>query len=271
MRRWRVAAAGALTLTAASLCAAPPSLGNPFVPTLADIRQIAQAEALHDTSVSDRALSQNYARVTPERGGPNPGSIVPNFIPVALRLEPLAGHMGFATLAEQARGRGFDLTTTNNILGVGMSATYDLRLMRHVALTPFAALNYNRVDNDHLINISSPRPFTTDNGDIGFTASTGLALRARVAAVPDLRTMIYGAMVAGSENGGNPREAASIATRIIQSLDNAGPERVWGEFGVGSDYHFTPTSAVRAAVVRTVGHPHAEALSAQIAWRTALR
>jgi len=195
------------------------------------------------------------------------GGVVPSATPVELRLEPLAGHLSFAALEDGTLPAGFSLTVNNNMLGVGLTETYRTHISDQVAVAPFAALDYNRVDSDRLLNAHSPRPFSADNADTGFTITLGVTARPLASQKARVQPMAFAAAVIGSDNVQLVREAGSIASQIVQSIGSSGPEVVWSEVGTGADYHVTSASFIRASVVQTIGRPTGDQLAAQLSLR----
>jgi hypothetical protein len=196
------------------------------------------------------------------------GVVVPSMMPVSLRIEPMAGHLGLVS-AQDAGGRlGITTVIANNVLGVGITQAYGVALGDRITASPFVALDYNRVDSTRYINLNSPRPFTNDNADTGLTATFGIAIRPTLGSVARLAPSVFIASVIGSDNTQFvPREASSVGARIVQSIGSNGPEVMWSEVGTGIDYRLSGTSLLRAALVQTIGHPNGDGITAQVVWR----
>jgi len=198
----------------------------------------------------------------------NQGVVVPSATPVNLQIEPLAGHLGGVSTLDVAGQAGFTTSIANNLLGVGITQAYGIALSDRLIVSPFAALDYNRVDSTRLINLDSPRPFTNDNADTGLTATLGIAAQPHILADSRFAPTAFAALVFGSDNHyAVPREASSVGARIIQSIGSNGPEVAWSEVGTGIDYRLSKLSFVRASIMQTVGHPNGDSIAAQLVWR----
>ena len=198
----------------------------------------------------------------------NQGVIVPSSTPVTLQIDPLAGHLGGVSTMDVAGHTGFTTSIANNLLGVGITQAYGIALGDRLTVSPFAALDYNRVDSTRLINLDSPRPFTNDNADTGLTATFGIAAQPHILADSRFAPTAFAALVFGSDNHfAVPREASSVGARIIQSIGSNGPEVAWSEIGTGIDYRLSKLSFVRASIIQTFGHPNGDSIAAQLVWR----
>ncbi len=192
------------------------------------------------------------------------------FLPVALRIDALAGHLAFASAQDHRQTAGSRFDATNNVLGVGLAKSYGVAVSTKWLLTPFAAIDYNRVDSDRQLNAASPRPYSPDNADIGLTATLGATATHALGGRSRAQLLLFGALVVGAQNSGPSKEASSFGSRIIQSLDSGGPERLWSEVGTGVDVHVSARSMLRASMIQTVGHPDGDALAARLRFSLSL-
>jgi len=194
--------------------------------------------------------------------------VVPSAMPINLQIEPLAGHLGSTSIVDIVGQSGFTTAIANNLLGVGITEAYGFAVSDRLTVSPFAALDYNRVDSTRLINLDSPRPFTNDNADTGLTATFGVAARPHIVSSSRLAPSAFAAIVFGSDNQlVRPREASSVGARIIQSIGSNGPEVAWSEFGTGVDYRLSKVSLIRASLIQTIGRPSGDGVAAQLVWR----
>ena len=190
--------------------------------------------------------------------------------PVELRIQALAGHRSFDTMRLRRAKLGWQMSTGSNALGIGMTGSYGIRIARGWRFTPFAALDYNRVDSARIVDANSPNPFVQDNADTGLTASAGATMSHRFRALPKLRIIGFGAVIAGADDTIAPRDSASVASRVLQSLGSSGPDAIWYEVGGGADYTLSPTMRVGAGVVGTMNRASGEAIAGKVSIRIAM-
>jgi hypothetical protein len=185
-------------------------------------------------------------------------------LPAELRVDPLAGHLGFAAAQSFAGRMGWGFGASNNALGVGLTETFGARMSRSTVFSAFGSFDYNRVDSDRQANAASPIPYAVDNADIGLTGTLGVALTRTLTAKSRTNISLYSSVVAGSSINGLAKEAATFGSRVLQSIDSGGPERIWSEVGAGGDLHISARTLLRASLVETIGHPHGDALAARV-------
>ena len=195
---------------------------------------------------------------------------LPALRPVELRIEPLSGHRGFDTMRFRRATLGWRMTTGSNALGIGMTGSYGVRIARGWRFTPFAALDYNRIDSARIVDVASPNPFVQDNADAGLTATAGATVSHRIRAWPKLRFVGFGAMVAGSDYMPSPRDAASVAARVIQSLGSSAPDSLWYEYGAGADYTLSPAARIGAGVVGTANRTTGDTIAGKVSIRVVM-
>ena len=177
---------------------------------------------------------------------------LPSMKPVLLRIQPLAGHRAFDSMRLRASILGWAVEVGNNILGVGVTGAYGVKIASNWRIAPFVSLDYNRIDSARYVDSTGPRPYVTNNADSGLNASAGALVSHRFRAVKKLRVIGYFAAIVGSDQARTPTEAASAGARVIQSLGSSGPQSTWWEYGAGADYALSPSARIGAAVVENV-------------------
>lgn len=183
---------------------------------------------------------------------------------VDLELQALAGHRSFDAISEQRPTVGWNLSGTGNVLGVGTTGTFGIRLARDWRVTSFISLDYNHIDTARFVNPASPHPFSSNNADTGFTGSLGAAVSHRLGAGRRIRALAYGALVAATSNGVEPQEFGSVGARLAHALGDTGLKATWEEVGIGFDYRMAPRVRLNGAVLQTLDRRYGEAMAAKI-------
>lgn len=189
---------------------------------------------------------------------------------VELELHALAGHRSFATMSMRRSVLGWKVTNSGNVLGVGTTGTYGIRLARAWRFTPFVSLDYNHIDSARYVDAANPRPYTGNNADTGFTGSIGATVSHRFGAERRFRAIAYGAMIAATDSAAAPREFGSVGARLVHAIGNSAIDAMWEEVGMGIDYRLTPRARLNGAVVQTIDRGDGEATAAKFGIRLAL-
>jgi hypothetical protein len=189
---------------------------------------------------------------------------------VDLEFEALAGHRSFATMSTRRSVLGWKVTNNGNVLGVGTTGTYGIRLARAWRFTPFVSLDYNHVDSARYVDAANPRPYTGNNADTGFTGSMGATVSHRFGTERRFRAIAYGAMIAATDSAAQPREFGSVGARLVHAIGNSAVEAMWEEVGMGLDYRLTPRARLSGAVVQTMDRRDGEATAAKVGLRIAM-
>jgi hypothetical protein len=183
---------------------------------------------------------------------------------VDLELEALAGHRSFDAISAQHPNLGWNLSGTGNVLGVGTTGTFGIRLARDWRVNSFISLDYNHIDTARFVNPASPHPYSGNNADTGFTGSLGAAVSHRLGAGRRIRALAYGALVAATSNGIEPQEFGSVGARLAHAIGDTGLKAMWEEFGLGFDYRVAPHVRLNGAVLQTLDRRDGEAMAAKI-------
>lgn len=174
----------------------------------------------------------------------------PRFLPREFQIEALAGHRSFATQNSRDRiGNRLTVNVSNTILGVGTTMSYDAPLGETWFVSPFASIDYHRIDTTRSINTHSPIPYARNNGDTGLTGSAGATLSHTLDAGGRWRIDGYGAVEAASAVE-HRDDDASVATRVVKALNTSGIESVAIEYGIGTTYQLSERLRVDSGIVR---------------------
>jgi len=189
---------------------------------------------------------------------------------VTLELQVLGGHRSFDTMSSLQAPLGWKLSGNGNVLGVGTTGSYGVRLSSTTWLTPFVALDYNRIDSARFVNLGSPRPFTGNNADTGFTGTLGTVVSHRFGAERKLRAIAFGAIVAGTSSGARPQEYGSVGARLAHTIGDSDVDASWGEAGVGVSYGLTPNARLNGVLLQTISRRDGEAVAAKLGLQVVL-
>jgi hypothetical protein len=189
---------------------------------------------------------------------------------VDLDIQALAGHRSFATMSMRRSVLGWKVTNNGNVLGVGTTGTYGIRLAKAWRFTPFVSFDYNHIDSARYVDAANPRPYTGNNADTGFTGTVGATVSHRFGAERRFRAMAYGAMIAATDSATQPREFGSVGARLVHAIGNSAIDAMWEEVGMGIDYRLNPRARLNGAVVQTIDRGDGEATAAKFGLRIAL-
>ncbi len=190
--------------------------------------------------------------------------------PIELGLQPLAGHISFDTMQRRRATLGWSLTNSNNLLGVGTTGTYGIRLAKGWRMTSFVSLDYNRIDTARYVDLTSPNAFINDNADTGMTGTMGATLSHRFGAENRFRALAYGAMVAATSTGAPPREFGTVGARLVNAIGDSALKALWEETGLGLDYRLTTRAKLNGAVIQTLNRLDGDTLAAKFGIRVTL-
>ena len=190
--------------------------------------------------------------------------------PTSLSVQALAGHRSFNTMRTRRSILGWSWTPSGNVLGVGLTGTYGVRIAKAWRFTPFISLDYNRIDSARYVDAASPNPYVTDNADTGLTGTAGAMLSHRFGAENRFRALAFGSVVAATSTGGPPREFGSFGTRFVRAIGDSAIKATWEEVGVGLDYRLTPRALLNGAVIHTLDRQDGETMAAKFGLRITL-
>ena len=227
--------------------------GDDWAPVLPDERRV-DLPAVAATAATSRAVAISSPRSTP----------------ISLSLQALAGHRSFNTMRTRRSILGWSWTPSGNVLGVGLTGTYGVRIAKAWRFTPFISLDYNRIDSARYVDAASPNPYVTDNADTGLTGTAGAMLSHRFGAENRFRALAFGSVVAATSTGGPPREFGSFGTRFVRAIGDSAIKATWEEVGVGLDYRLTPRALLSGAVIQTLDRLDGETMAAKFRLRVAL-
>ncbi len=183
---------------------------------------------------------------------------------VELELQALAGHRSFDTMSSRQPASGWTLSSNGNVLGVGTTGSFGVRLSGSWQVAPFMSLDYNHIDSARFVNTASPRPFTGNNADTGFAGTLGAVISHRFGAEQRFRLMAYGAMVAASSDGARPQEYGSVGARLVHAIGDSGIETMWKEAGLGLNYRLTSRARLDGTVLQTIDRRDGDNLAARL-------
>ncbi len=240
----------------------------------------------HIASLSvSRAFGDSYVRgsVTRIEGGDFGG--LTGALPAKTTQFTLAGGMSFDALSIDvyalAGSRSFDaesfrarngimltLDTSGNVYGAGATVTYDVPVGTSWFLSPFASIDYNRIDTARVIDPPGLPPIVREQREDGVTGVGGATLSRMFGPESVSSVGGYAAFVTTSNTAAvNRAGSASTGSQLLSVFDAAGGNDSWFEYGATASFALSKRMRLDASVVRTAGLTADESTSGTLGLR----
>ncbi len=188
--------------------------------------------------------------------------------PIRLEVEALAGHRSFTSMTERATPqRHLTVTSSNSVYGVGTAVRYSVPIAKGWSITPFASLDYNRVDSGRTVNKFSPKPFVRDNADTGLAGSVGAVVTFSTGKSRSINMQGFGAVVTANNTMASGKEFASVGAQVLSAFHSKGPATTWAEFGVRAKVSLAPRWQLHGAFLKTAGSVNGSSTAGMIGIR----
>jgi Autotransporter beta-domain len=230
-----------------------------------------------------REFEQGYVEigVSAVRGGVTQGLL--NAVPVDSEAITLSAGRGFGDLSLDGYvslgrrrfdtesftrlGRTVTINSDGSSFAIGGALTYDITLSDSVILSPFAALDYDKIDIGRAIVLPGGDIRTITTKEDGVTGSAGASLQKLLG---EHSIGINAAFVATS-NSSASRSGANDATisRVVAARNVPGQSDEWTELGASASFAIAEKWRLNLNANRTVGFagPEATSLTAGLSFR----
>lgn len=168
----------------------------------------------------------------------------------------------------RANGRMITIDSNGNIAAIGASLTYDIPLGNHGFFSPFAALDYSRVDTARAIALPVRGLVTQKEKQEGITFTLGGTAQFLFGAGDANSIGAYGGFVTSSNTTAYNRGTSPVAAaRLLGTLDVPGSKDSWAEYGATASLKIAKPLRLDLSVIRTAGFLNAESTSGSIGLR----
>jgi len=232
-----------------------------------------------------RNFSDGYIRLTGTHIDTRDGQGLLGAVPAKTDQLSLAGGVSFGSFnldgyvslgrrkfgAEAFRritGQTINIASNGKTSAVGASLTYDAPIGQHGFFSPFAALDYSRVDTARAINAPLRGLITQKEKQDGITFTLGSTAQLLFGADDAHSIGLYGAFVTSSNATAYNRGTSPVAaSRLLGALDVPGAKDSWGEYGATASFRIAKPLRLDLSVIRTAGFSSAESTSGSVGLR----
>ncbi len=169
---------------------------------------------------------------------------------------------------QRLNGQTITITSNGKTSAVGASLTYDLPVGEHGFLSPFAALDYSRVDTARAIAAPVRGLVTQKEKQDGVAFTLGSTAQLLFGPGDAHSIGLYGAFVTSSNATAYNRGTSPVAaSRLLGALDVPGTKDSWAEYGATASFRIAKPLRLDLSVIRTAGFSNAESTSGSVGLR----
>lgn len=181
----------------------------------------------------------------------------------------LAGPRKFDTASFNRRnGTTITLDTSGSIYGAGATVTYDIPLGRYWFASPFAGIDYNRIDTARVLNPQSATPIVRNQRQQGATGSAGATVSYLFGKDAASSMGVYAAGLTTSNAAAVNRAGSTVrGSQLLSAIDGTGGSDSWGEYGGQVSFAVGGGFRIDASLIRTAGLSGGESTSGSIGLR----
>lgn len=179
------------------------------------------------------------------------------------------GKRTFGAEAFQRRnGTPINITSNGNTSAIGASLTHDIPLGQRGFFSPFAALDYSRVDTARAIAVPVRGLITQKEKQDGVTFTLGGTAQILFGRDDAHSVGAYGAFVTSSNTTAYNRGTSPVAAaRLLGALDVPGAKDSWAEYGATASLRMAKPLRLDLSVIRTAGFGNAQSTSGSVGVR----
>ncbi|WP_353200544.1 autotransporter outer membrane beta-barrel domain-containing protein [Sandarakinorhabdus sp.] len=159
-----------------------------------------------------------------------------------------------------AAGAAIAVDRSGSLFGIGASLSYDVALTDRLFLTPFAGVDYNRIDFAVALTGPTGRPLSSQRQDSdGVTGSAGAALThvfaADAGSIGLSGTINTASNIAAVGQVGFGQRTTAGTPRFVDAPRQSG---TWGELAATVSFNASAAVAIDLSVIRTFSFPFGE-------------
>ena len=226
-----------------------------------------------------RALGDGYIRLSGAHIDTRDGQGLLGAVPAKTNQLTLAGGTSFGSFSldgyvslgrrkfgaeafRRTNGTTINVTSNGKTSAVGVSLTYDVPLGQRGFFSPFASLDYSRVDTARAILAPVGGLITRKEKQDGATLTLGGTAQHMFGAEGRHSIGVYGAFVTSSNTTSYNRGTSPVAAaRLLGSLDVPGSKDSWAEYGATASLRVAKPLRLDLSVIRTAGFVGSESTS----------
>ena len=232
-----------------------------------------------------RNLKNGYIRLSATHVDTRDGQGLLGSIPAKTNQLTLAGGTSFGSVSldgyvafgkrtfgaeafQRATGQSINITSNGKTSAIGASFTYDVPLGHHGFFSPFAALDYSRVDTARAIVTPVRGLITQKENQDGVTLTLGGTAQFLFGSQDAHSIGAYGAFVTSSNTTAYNRGTSPVAAaRLLGALDVPGGKDSWAEYGATASFRVAKPLRLDLSVIRTAGFSNAQSTSGSVGLR----
>jgi hypothetical protein len=182
----------------------------------------------------------------------------------------LIGQRRFETETIAGPNHAIAIGTDGSNYAAGMGARYDHFLADDIVISPFATIDYDRIDVARAVSLPGGRTETAKSKEDGFTGSGGFSVQGLFG--PESQH-IAGLTAAFSATSNSSATRSGIyfggAGRVVAARNRPGQSDEWGELGANTSFAVADRLRLNIAANRTIGFdgPEATSLTAGLSFR----
>ncbi len=180
------------------------------------------------------------------------------------------GQRSFDTEILERLGRRVTINSDGSSFGIGGGMSYDAVLGESVIVSPFLAVDYDRIDVGRAVTLPGGDITTVKSREDGVTGSAGVALQTLFGPDAQHSFGVNAAFVATSNSSATRSGTGSgTISRIVAARNVPGQSDEWAEVGASASFALSQDISLNLNANRTLGFagPEATSLIAGLSFR----
>lgn len=172
------------------------------------------------------------------------------------------GQRRFEAESFQRLGRTITIDSDGRSFATGGSLTYDLAVAENIFVSPFVAVDYDRIDIARAVLLGNGNLQSIESKEDGVTGTAGVGIQKLFGPEAQHAFGLSAAFVATS-NSASARSgsASNLLSRVVAARNQPGQSDEWTEIGASASFAFASRWRLSFAVTRTLGFAGPEATS----------
>lgn len=171
---------------------------------------------------------------------------------------------------QRRNGQAIAIASNGKTAGVGFSLTYDLAIGKSWFVSPFASVDYSRVDIARAVNIPTLGLVSRKEKEEGVTGTFGASAQFMFGSGKAHAIGPYAAIATSSNTTAYGRATSPVAAaRLTGARDVPGAKDSWFEYGATASFRLAKPLRLDLSFVRTAGFLGSESSSGSVGLRVA--
>ncbi len=172
------------------------------------------------------------------------------------------GQRRFEAESFQRLGRTITIDSDGKSFAVGGSLTYDLAVADDILVSPFVAVDYDRIDIARAVLLGNGNLQSVKSKEDGVTGTAGLTLQKMFGAEAQHAFGLTAAFVATSNSSAaRSGSASNLLSRVVGTQNQPGQSDEWAEVGANASLALGKDWRLIFSATRTLGFAGPEATS----------